>query len=134
MSIQSYAHLIWTTLRREPLIDQPVEAFLRRMLPVLAGRHGVRIVEIGIVNDHVHVLLHLPARPDIPRIVQALKGASARIANRDGITHPTRPLRWAGGYDWRSVGANSLDRAAEYVRSQPTRHPQRWVRPRAGRS
>jgi REP element-mobilizing transposase RayT len=54
-------------------------------------------------------------------MVQGLKGASARLANRDGIAGHT-PLQWAQGYDLRSVGVEQLRRVAEYVRDQERRH------------
>jgi len=123
MSIRLYALLTWTTLRRLPLIHEGAAAFLRRALPEIACRHGTRIVELGIVRNHVHVIVELPPRPDIPRLVQGLKGASARIANRDGVMSRAR-LRWANGYDLRSLGINDLPRAIAYVRGQARRHPE----------
>jgi REP element-mobilizing transposase RayT len=48
---------------------------------------------MGIVNDHLHVLLWLQSGIDLPRLVQGLKGASGRIGNRDGVTGEN-PLRW----------------------------------------
>ena len=122
MPVRLYALLTWTTLRRLPLIHEGAAAFLRRALPGIAGRHGTRIVEIGIVRNHVHLIVELPARPDIPRLVQGLKGASARIANRDGLM-PRANLRWANGYDLRSLGVQDLRRAIRYVRTQNERHP-----------
>src|SRR5438034_1377594 len=92
--IRLYAMLTWTTLRRLPLIHSRAAAFLRRVLPEIARRHDARVIELGIVRNHVHLVLELPARVDIPRLVQGLKGASARIANRDGIMLRAR-LRWA---------------------------------------
>ncbi|PYP53853.1 MAG: hypothetical protein DMD45_00665 [Gemmatimonadetes bacterium] len=59
---------------------------------------GTRLIELGIVRNHVYLVLELPPRVDIPRLVQGLKGASARIANRDGVM-PRAPLRWASGCD-----------------------------------
>jgi REP element-mobilizing transposase RayT len=99
-----------------------VAEFLRRILPQVARRHDARVVEIGIVRNHVHVIVELSPRPDIPRLVQGLKGASARIANRDGYM-PRARLRWAAGYDFRSIGVNDLQRAIAYVRDQNRRHP-----------
>src|SRR2546425_10704311 len=79
MPVRLYAMLTWTTLRRLPLIHSQAAAFLRRALPEIAGRHGTRVIELGVVRNHVHVVLELPARVDIPRLVQGLKGASAQI-------------------------------------------------------
>ena len=84
MPVRLYGMLTWTTSRRLPLIHDKLAEFLRRVLPEIARRHETRIVEIGIVRNHVHLILELSSRPDIPRLVQGLKGASARIANRDG--------------------------------------------------
>jgi REP element-mobilizing transposase RayT len=75
------------------------------------------------VRNHVHLIVELPPRPDIPRLVQGLKGASARIANRDGLM-PRAKLRWATGYDLRSLGVQDLRGAIKYVRSQDERHPE----------
>ena len=122
MPVRLYGLLTWTTLRRLPLIHQRVAEFLRRVLPHIARRHDVRVVEIGIVRNHVHLIVELSPSPDIPRLVQGLKGASARIANRDGYM-PRARLQWAAGYDFRSIGVPDLQRAIAYVRDQDRRHP-----------
>jgi len=119
--VRIYAHLSWTTFARAPLITERIAEFLCRFLIEEAARHRARAIEIGVVSDHVHVLLELPAAFDVPRMVQGLKGASARLANRDGIAGHT-PLQWAQGYDLRSVGVEQLRRVAEYVREQERRH------------
>ena len=118
-----YAHLTWTTLRRESLIDASVAAFLRRFVPPQARRHGAQVLEIGILRDHVHVLLDMAPGCPVSQLVQALKGASARLVNRDGIVPAGRPLRWARGYDLRSVSPQALTAACDYVRRQAAHHP-----------
>ena len=97
MPVRLYAHLTWTTLQRQPLVNSGAAAFLRRFLPREAQRHDARVLEVGIVADHVHLVLQLPPILNVPRLVQGLKGASARLANRDGLM-PHAPLRWAEGY------------------------------------
>lgn len=121
MPVRIYAHLSWTTFGRLPLITADVAGFLCRFLLEEAKRHGARVIEIGVVKDHVHLLLELPPAYDVPRLVQGLKGASARIANRDGVSS-NRSLRWATGYDLRSVGVRQIRNVAEYVRGQEARH------------
>ncbi len=123
MPVRIYALLTWTTLRRLPLIHTSAAAFLHRLLPEIARRHGTRVIELGIVRNHVHLVIELSPRIDIPRLVQGLKGASARIANRDGVM-PRARLRWANGYDLRSLGTRDLSRAIRYVRTQAERHPE----------
>ena len=122
MPVRLYVHLTWTTLQRQALITPDVVAFLRRFLPREAERHGARVLAIGIVADHVHVVLRLAAVNNIPRMVQSFKGASARVANREGLT-PRAPLRWAEGYDLRSLGVRQLRTVMDYVENQAHRHP-----------
>jgi len=54
-------------------------------------------------------------------LVQGLKGASARLANRDGHSR-NQSLRWDTGYDLRSVGIKQLPQVANYVRLQELKH------------
>ena len=121
MPVRIYAHLSWTTWARLPLIEESVADFLLRFLLAEAKRHGTRVIEIGVVPNHVHLLLQLPPAYDVPRLVQGLKGASARLANRDGFSQ-NKSLRWETGYDLRSVGIKQLPQVANYVRLQELKH------------
>ena len=121
MPVRIYAHLSWTTWARLPLVDESVAEFLLRFLLAEAKRHGARVIEIGVVPNHVHLLLQLPPAYDVPRLVQGLKGASARLANRDGFSQ-NKSLRWETGYDLRSVGIKQLPQVANYVRLQELKH------------
>ncbi|HYL21509.1 MAG TPA: transposase [Gemmatimonadales bacterium] len=122
MPVRLYVHLTWTTLQRQALINRDVEAFLRRFLPRETQRHRARLLALGVVADHVHVVLRLAAVNNIPRMVQGFKGASARVVNGEGLTSRA-PLRWAEGYDLRSVGVHQLRTVIEYVANQANRHP-----------
>ena len=121
MPVRIYAHLSWTTWARLPLIEESVADFLLRFLLAEAKRHGTRVIEIGVVPNHVHLLLQLLPAYDVPRLVQGLKGASARLANRDGFSQ-NNSLRWETGYDLRSVGIKQLPQVANYVRLQELKH------------
>jgi len=128
MHVRLYAHVSWVTYARLPRIDGRIAAFLERFLCAECQRHGAEPLALGIVRDHVHMVIKLPPRFDVPRLVQGLKGASARVANRDGIAERA-PLRWETGYDMRSVGLRQLPAAIAYVRSQAKRHPTLAVAP-----
>jgi putative transposase len=71
-----------------------------------------------MVPDHVHLLLRIPPRVDLPRIVQRLKGASARLGNRESSVG----LRWQKGYLIKTVSPSGLPRVIAYVTNQARRH------------
>jgi len=126
MPFRLYAMITWTTRARVDLLDQQGARFLERFLTTMARRNGAEILATGIVSDHVHVLVRLGPVVDIPRLVQGLKGASARVANRDQVMR--RRLRWANGYDLRSVSPQGLNAARAYLAHQATHHPERPLR------
>jgi len=51
---------------------------------------------MGLVTDHVHVLLRLEPVFCVPKLVQSLEGTGARLSKRDD--ERGRGLRWAKGY------------------------------------
>jgi putative transposase len=120
-----FLHLSWATFERRPMIGPAEAAFLDRFLAAEARRHGGRVVAKGLVADHVHLIVRTDVRFDVPRLMQGLKGASARVANRDG--HSRTGLRWARGYDARSISPGNVANAVAYVKAQARRHPDRFV-------
>ena len=122
-----YLHLAWTTRDREPLIDATRADFLCRFLRGSARHHRSYILEIGLVSTHVHLLQRTHPTTVLSRLVQALKGGSAAVANKELPPGPA-PLRWASGYSANSVGARGLEQVRAYLRSQPTHHPGEHIR------
>jgi REP element-mobilizing transposase RayT len=121
-----FVHLSWATFRRMPMVGLSEARFLGRFLPAEARRQGAAVVAMGMVCDHVHLVLRIPGRIDMPRLVQGLKGASARLANQDQTISLTG-LRWAHGYHLVSVSPRNVKAAVAYVTGQRARHPDRAI-------
>ena len=116
-----YVHLTWTTRDRAPLIDLTLARFLTQFLRRVGAQERTRVLEIGMVSDHVHLLARLHPTTEIPRLLQRMKGGSAVL----GVT-PTpghTGLRWAKGYSIHSVNPKQLGDVRAYLRDQPRHHP-----------
>src|SRR4051794_37916640 len=94
--------ITWKTIENRPLVDGPMADHLLGMLPQLALLEHATILEIAVVPNHVHTIVRTELRPDLPALIQRLKGASSRLVNRD--TAPSTPLKWARGYHITSIG------------------------------
>ncbi|HEU5466958.1 MAG TPA: IS200/IS605 family transposase [Gemmatimonadales bacterium] len=116
-----YAHLVWTTRDRKCLIDLRVAKFLDRFLRDVARQERALVLEAGIVQNHVHLLIRQHPTTNIPQLLQRLKGGSAIVADQE--RHATVALRWARGYTIDSISRHNLADARAYVRDQPGRHP-----------
>jgi putative transposase len=118
-----YLHLVWTTLDRTPLINLECAIFLCRYLRSITEEERARVLAIGIVSTHVHLLLATHPSSNLPKLIQRLKGASSRVANKEGKTPITQPLKWAEGYNIQSVSLSLLSSTKQYVLDQNTHHP-----------
>jgi REP element-mobilizing transposase RayT len=118
--------MTWKTLGSLASISETAADGLIELLPGLALTENARVLEAAVVATHVHTVLRTQATPDIPRIAQRLKGASARLLNRQ--LEPTEQLHWARGYDVRTVGRQSLPTIRAYFDRQASKHRLLWVR------
>ncbi len=119
---QLYVHIVWTTRDRAPLIDAALARFLCRILRALARKERCYILEIGMVQTHVHLLVRVHPTTSIAQLLKRLKGASSALATQEGYGAAGR-LYWAKGYSVHSVSTRILERVRHYLRGQPQHHP-----------
>ena len=118
---QIFIHLVWTTLDRQPMINEPTKTFLDDYFEKTAARQDVQIVDVEILRTHVHMVVRTPPRVDLPRLVQFFKGGSSHAASR--LPGNILGLRWAPEYSATSVGPRQLDTVRQYFRDQAIHHP-----------
>jgi len=118
-----YCHLIWRTRDNAPLIDAPVARFLCRFFRAIAREERARVLEIGLVADHAHLLVRLHPETRLSRLVQRLKGSSAAVCRKERHSPAGRALRWSKGYTVQSVSPQALGAVRRYLRQQATHHP-----------
>jgi putative transposase len=117
-----YVHLVWTTRGRARLIDRDLARFLCRFLRAMARKERAYILEIGMVQTHLHLLGRVHPTIALSRLVKRLKGASSAVAAQEGLGSQGR-LYWAKGYAVHSVSEGALDRVRLYLRHQSDHHP-----------
>jgi putative transposase len=129
MRSRLFLHLVWTTRDRKPMLDARTVDFLVRYIPAVARQERARVLALGIVTTHVHVLLEAHPTTSLPRLVQRFKGGSSVLINREQHVASHQTVRWAKGYAIHSVSTRGLRAARAYVRGQGEHHPaQRIVR------
>ena len=119
-------HVVWTTRDREPSLDRERAVYLWERLPIIARQERARILELGLVATHLHLLVRLHPMTQLPRMLQRMKGGTAYGINGGASTDPSR-LRWAKGYSVISVSPRAISRVAVYVRDQHLHHPDQAI-------
>jgi REP element-mobilizing transposase RayT len=87
------------------------------------------VLELGIVSTHLHLLLRISPQTSLPRLVQRLKGGSSHLAAVEGHSPRGHELRWSKGYSLHSVSPRALPIVRDYVRQQPSHHPNEAIEP-----
>src|SRR5450756_1011118 len=118
--ISSYFHCVFSTKERAGLITPELRDRLWPFLGGIARQNKMKAVEIGGVEDHVHLLLSLPATLPISKAMQLIKGGSSKWVHE---TFPDQRLfGWQEEYGAFSVSVSQLDKITGYIRKQPDHH------------
>ena len=117
--VEVYLHLVWATWDRAPLLTRDVRERVYLCIREEAARLKAEIVAIGGIEDHVHVLLRLPATISIADLVKQLKGSSSHLANHEVLP---RGFKWQGGYGASAVSPRHVRRVRNYVLDQERHH------------
>jgi REP element-mobilizing transposase RayT len=115
-----YIQLVWSTWDRLPLVELEIEREVYASIVAKARQLGGRVVAIGGVADHVHLLVDLGVNTPVAVLAQQTKGVSSHL-----VTHVLKPgqfFKWQGGYGAFSVSKVDLGRAASYVARQKQHH------------
>ena len=90
-----------------------------------AFEHKIKILEIEVMPDHVHIVAGLPGTMSPSKAMQLLKGRASKLFfemnERARLRYPKGHL-WSRGKFWASIGFIQLDKARAYVRSQVEHH------------
>ena len=116
-----YFHIWFATKRRKWLLQGDVLDAARELLPQIAMEKGLRMIECEAIVDHMHLLLDLPDKSDLPKAMMNLKGVSAR---RIFERFPELKLDsgsssfWQAGYGSRLVSPAALNVTQRYIQTQ----------------
>ncbi len=117
--IDIYIHLVWATYRRLPLITSDRERQIHRLLGSEAAGLNCRVLAIGGLEDHLHVLVKCPSTVAPAQLVKRMKGISSRSLGTDVATGP---FKWQDGYSATSLHRSLIRRTMGYINTQKERH------------
>ncbi len=123
---RSYAHLVWATKNREPLIQANIKGDIYAYMVRKAAELGCYVHAINGIEDHIHLVTSIPPKHSVAWVVKTLKGSSSHFVN-----HTLRPaglyFKWQRGYGYLTLGEKQCPRAVAYVKQQKERHRQQDV-------
>ena len=116
---QLHVHLVWATWDRRPMLEPGSAEIVIRSIRAKYTELGCVVIAIGLMPDHVHMLVRL--RPSVPvsELVRQVNGISSYQVNTSGNG---QRLRWQGGYGAFAVCRDHVEAVCSYVDNQAERH------------
>jgi len=116
--VLNYVHCVFSTKGRAQLIrdPDPLWAYMRG----IARNRGFDIIAVGGTDNHVHVLLSVPAGMHLVDIVRDLKANSSRFMKDE-----VKLFAWQDGYAGISVSPSQLENVKQYIAGQEGHHRRR---------
>ena len=118
--VASYFHCVFSTKERRRLITPELRDRLWPFLGGIARQNKMKALEIGGVEDHVHILLSLPPTIPISKAMQLIKGGSSKWIHDTFPEH--RTFAWQEKYGAFSVSVSQLENIIRYIQGQEEHH------------
>jgi len=114
---KNHLHIIFSTKYRRRIIPEEMQPKLWSYMAGICKNEGMAPIAINGMDDHAHVLLHLPPSWSMARAVSSIKANSSRWMNEQGLD-----FAWQEGYGAFGVSVSNTAAVANYIRDQQRHH------------
>lgn len=115
-----YYHVVFSTKDRQNLIVPEIQTELWEYFGGVAKNHDMMLIRAGGIENHVHLLLKVPASVSISKAVQTLKTVTSKWINKTGKVKTQ--FSWQVGYGVFTVSKSNVQAVVEYIDSQREHH------------
>jgi REP element-mobilizing transposase RayT len=116
-------HIIFSTKDRFPHLNTDLAPACHAYMTGIVTNTGGRMIEIGGMPDHVHILADVPATHSAADYVRLPKSNSSKWIH-DTWSRRSK-FAWQKGYAAFSVSTSARDRVVKYIRGQHEHHRRR---------
>jgi putative transposase len=118
-----WLHLIWETLRGEPMLDKRAATKASTHLTEYSREKGIYMRANFFNADHTHALIDLPTGLSVEQVIQLLKGSTSHWINQNKLVKGR--FAWGRGYGAFSVSHSDVSKVANYIMRQEEHHRKR---------
>jgi REP element-mobilizing transposase RayT len=115
-----YAHVIWAIRNKETRLGKTIRVVLFAHLQKTAEEKGIKIIQVGGADDHVHVLVQLHPAQNLAQVIRQLKAESSDWLNATQLL--PQGFEWEEEYAAYSVSPSAVKQVMDYLDRQEEYH------------
>lgn len=117
-----HVHLVFVTKYRRGVLSERALEVIREAAAKVCEDFQAQLVEMNGEDDHVHLLVHYPPTVALSRLVNSLKGVSARLLRARHYPEVMSRLwgehLWSPSYFAVSCGGAPIEIVRQYIEAQ----------------
>lgn len=112
-------HIVWCSKYRRKVLVGAIEIRLKELITEACAKHSIKIIEMEIMPDHIHLLLEVDPQYGIHRSVKSIKGFTSKVLRSEFPSLRSRlPSLWTNSYFVSTVGGAPLEEIKKYIENQ----------------
>ena len=120
---QIHIHAVFAVQNRLSLIQNHWQEELYQYISGIVENNGHKLLQIGGMSDHIHVLFGMRPVQSLSDLMQDIKGGSSLWINKKRFM--TGKFSWQEGYGAFSYGKSQIDEVIKYIKNQEKHHKKR---------
>jgi putative transposase len=117
---QLYIHLVFSPKNRESLIHIDWKTNLEKFITGIVKNHDHKLLAIGAMPDHIHILIGYNVNQLLPDLVENIKTSSNAWIKENKLSK--FKFEWQRGYGAFSHSHSQLDTVIKYILNQEEHH------------
>ncbi|MBR6081484.1 MAG: IS200/IS605 family transposase [Salinivirgaceae bacterium] len=117
---QLFVHFVFAVQNRQALISKTWKDELYKYITGIVTNKGHKLLSIGGVADHIHVLIGVSPNQSVSSLVADIKRSSSLWINERNLT--AGKFAWQEGFGAFSYGKSQVHDVALYIENQEEHH------------
>jgi len=117
---QIHIHAVFAVQNRLSLIQKQWQDELYKYITGIIANNGHKLLQIGGMSDHIHVLFGMRPIQSLSDLMQDIKGSSSTWINQKRLVMGR--FSWQEGYGAFSYGKSQVDKVIKYIQQQEKHH------------
>ncbi len=117
---QSYFHLVFAVKNRDALIKKEWKDGLEKYITGIVQNHRHKMLAIGAMPDHMHILIGYNLNQLIPDLVEEIKTSSNLWIKGEKLSK--FKFEWQKGYGAFTHSRSQIDPVVKYILTQEEHH------------